>query len=530
MNVATRLTLLVAAALVALAAMGGFGLYTLRAAMFAERETQITNLVKMGEHLADYYYQQEKAGTLTREQAQLGARNALDKLSNGLKSYLWVRTPAGLNLVHPNKNNIGKITQGEAMDGRTDGAAYTEALAGAEIGMVTTKTYREGVLRPKMNGMIDFKPWGWWIGTGFFIDTIDAAFWQSAWKYLGMFVAAIVVISLLGWQVVRNVVGALGGDPAYASEVTRRIASKDLSVPVTLDGSGEHSLLRAMAGMQDELADTVRRIRANAGAMKLAADEIAHGNMDLSARTEAQASALEQTAASIEELTATVKNNAERAREAGSMARQASSQASGGGGVVAEVVTTMDAIHQASDRIVDITGVIDSIAFQTNILALNAAVEAARAGEQGRGFAVVASEVRNLAQRSASAAKEIKGLIDNSVLQVERGSKLATQAGAAMQEIVGSVSKVTAIVLEIGAAGDEQTQGIEQVNHAIVALDDVTQQNAALVEEAAAAAQAMQQQAAELAQLVSVFNLGQEQAPRAAPRRAKNLRLTVNAA
>ncbi|MEO7497422.1 MAG: methyl-accepting chemotaxis protein [Massilia sp.] len=519
MKVSSRLILLVSTALVALAIMGGFALYNLRSSMYADREAQITNLVKMGEHIADYYYQQEKAGTLTREQAQAAARIALGQMVNGLKSYLWVRTPEGLNLVHPNKNNIGKIAQGEAMDGRTDGDAYIEALSKSEVAMVTTKTYREGVLRPKMNGLINFKPWGWWIGTGFFIDTIDEVFWQAAWQFLAVFVVAFAAISVLGWQVVRHVVGSLGGDPAYAGEVTRRIAGKDLSVPVDLRDGDDHSLLLAISRMQQELAGTVRNIRNNASSMATASREIASGNLDLSARTEAQASALEETAASIEELTATVKNNSARAQEASQMAQAASSSATGGGGVVAQVVTTMESIRQASDRIVEITGVIDSIAFQTNILALNAAVEAARAGEQGRGFAVVASEVRNLAQRSASAAKEIKGLIDNSVQEVERGSRLANDAGAAMHDIVSSVAKVSAIVQDISESGREQTAGIEQVNQAIIELDDVTQQNAALVEEAAAAARSMQDQAAELAGLVSQFNLNQADEP-VAPKKA----------
>ena len=235
--------------------------------------------------------------------------------------------------------------------------------------------------------------------------------------------------------------------------------------------------------------------------------EIADGNMDLSARTEAQAGTLEQTAASMEELTATVRQNAENAREATQLATSASDVATKGGAVVGQVVETMAAIDQASNRIGDIIGVIEAIAFQTNILALNAAVEAARAGDQGRGFAVVAMEVRALAQRANTAAKEIKGLIDTSAGHVERGSKLVREAGATMEEIVTSVRKVTDIMSEISVASNEQETGIGQVNKAIADIDGITQQNAALVEEAAAAAASLQEQAGELARLVNIFQL-----------------------
>jgi methyl-accepting chemotaxis protein len=235
--------------------------------------------------------------------------------------------------------------------------------------------------------------------------------------------------------------------------------------------------------------------------------KVASGNADLSQRTEEQASSLEETASSMEELTSTVKQNAENAKQANQLAASASEVAVKGGAVVSEVVGTMSSINESSKKIVDIISVIDGIAFQTNILALNAAVEAARAGEQGRGFAVVASEVRNLAQRSAAAAKEIKGLIGDSVDKVGAGTKLVDEAGKTMQEIVSSVKRVTDIMSEITAASQEQSSGIEQVNQAITQMDEVTQQNAALVEEAAAAAEAMQEQAQNLAHAVSVFRL-----------------------
>ncbi len=268
--------------------------------------------------------------------------------------------------------------------------------------------------------------------------------------------------------------------------------------------------------MNDSLVDIVSQVRGGTDTIATASREISAGNLDLSSRTEQQAGALEKTAASMEELTSTVRKNAENARQANQLAIAASEVAVQGGAVVGEVVTTMGAINASASKIADIIGVIDGIAFQTNILALNAAVEAARAGEQGRGFAVVASEVRSLAQRSAAAAKEIKELVSASVTDVGAGARLVGQAGATMGQVVGSIQRVTDIMAEITSASQEQTGGIEQVNGAISQMDQVTQQNAALVEEAAAAASSMQEQAGKLAEVVSVFKLDRAHALHAA--------------
>jgi len=312
---------------------------------------------------------------------------------------------------------------------------------------------------------------------------------------------------------------------AYAVRVAKQVAQGDLTARVEVrskDESGE--LLAALRDMNTSLLDIVSRVRTGTAAIATASGEINSGNQDLSSRTEQQAGSLEETASSMEELTSTVKQNADNARQASQLAASASETAERGGAVVAQVVTTMGAINESSRKIADIITVIDGIAFQTNILALNAAVEAARAGEQGRGFAVVAGEVRSLAQRSAGAAKEIKELIGDSVEKVEAGSRLVDQAGHTMDEVVGSVRRVTDLISDIAAASDEQRTGIEQVNQAITQMDQMTQQNAALVEEAAAAADSMQEQAGQLASLVGTFQTGQ---PADAPVRASAPRAAV---
>jgi methyl-accepting chemotaxis protein len=329
---------------------------------------------------------------------------------------------------------------------------------------------------------------------------------------------ALLVSGIAAFLITRGLVKQLGGEPAYASEIANRIAAGDLAVEVSTKKGDHISMLYAMKAMRDSLANIVSQVHVSTETIATASRQIASGNLDLSSRTEQQAGSLEETASSMEELTATVRQNADNARQANSVAVSASEVATRGGEVVSQVVDTMAAINDSAQKIVDIIAVIDGIAFQTNILALNAAVEAARAGEQGKGFAVVASEVRSLAQRSATAAKEIKALIDNSVEKVNAGNMLVEQAGSTMNEVVASVKRVTDIMGEIMAAGDEQTAGIEQINQAIGQMDQITQQNASLVEEAAAAADSMQEQAANLVQVVSVFKLGAAHA--AAPRPA----------
>jgi methyl-accepting chemotaxis protein-1 (serine sensor receptor) len=318
---------------------------------------------------------------------------------------------------------------------------------------------------------------------------------------------ALLAAALSGFLITRSLTRALGAEPAQLSTAARRVADGQLAPVPGSEQAPKGSVLASLGAMQASLAGIVGEVRGASESIATGSAQIAHGNADLSQRTEEQASALQQTAATMDELSATVRNNSDSARQANQLAGGASEVATKGGNVVSRVVGTMREINDSSKRIADIIGVIDGIAFQTNILALNAAVEAARAGEQGRGFAVVAGEVRNLAQRSAEAAKEIKSLITSSVEQVEQGSVLVDEAGRTMDEIVGAIKRVNDIVAEISAAGVEQSSGVSQVSQAVSQMDQVTQQNAALVEESAAAAESLKQQAQRLVGSVSVFKL-----------------------
>jgi methyl-accepting chemotaxis protein len=337
--------------------------------------------------------------------------------------------------------------------------------------------------------------------------TAQADYRTARGGLIGASALGLGLAALLSWRVTLSITRQLGAEPDVAVRLAQRVAAGDLSTPVVLAPGDSSSLIARLKDMQESLASVVSSVRHNADSVATASAQIAQGNQDLSSRTEVQASALQQAAASMEELGAAVVQNAEHAQHANQLAAGASTVAVRGGEVVDKVVATMKVINTSSKRIVDIIGVIDGIAFQTNILALNAAVEAARAGEQGRGFAVVAAEVRNLAQRSADAAREIKSLITASVEQVEKGSELVDRAGATMQEVVVSINRVSDIMGEIRSATAEQSSGVNQVGEAVGQMDQTTQQNAALVEESAAAAESLRQQAQQLVQAVSVFKL-----------------------
>jgi methyl-accepting chemotaxis protein len=338
-------------------------------------------------------------------------------------------------------------------------------------------------------------------------DAASSTYKAAAAMVLGLLAAALLIGAGLATLITRRLLAQLGGEPMAAARVAQAVAAGDLSSTIVLKRGDSTSLMASLSAMQQGLVDAVRQVRSGSEGVATASSQIASGNQDLSSRTEEQASALQSTASTMDQLGQTVRHNADNARQANELAQGAAQVAKRGGEVVGQVVHTMKGIQDSSRKIGDIISVIDGIAFQTNILALNAAVEAARAGEQGRGFAVVAGEVRSLAQRSAEAAKEIKGLIGTSVERVEQGTSLVDQAGHTMEEIVSAIGRVSAIVGEISSASAEQSAGVSQVSTSVSQMDQATQQNAALVEQSAAAAEGLKQQAQQLVQAVAVFRL-----------------------
>ncbi|HJV64145.1 MAG TPA: methyl-accepting chemotaxis protein [Geomonas sp.] len=484
-----------------------------------------------------------KAGRITLQQAQKSALEEVANLKYHGSEYFWINDLDAVMLMHPVKPELVGKSQAETRDpsGKRIFAECVNVCKEKGEGEVSYQWARPGSSQPvpKISYVKLMKEWGWVIGSGIYVDDVKAEMSRMRWEVIGGTVVLSLAIFAFAWLVASRIKLAL--DQAIfafawlvASRIklaldqaigaSRRIASGDLTAPIEVPSSDETGeLLASLKEMNEGLSRIVGEVRTGAESIATATEEISAGNADLSQRTEEQASALEETASSMEELTSTVRQNADNAQAANQLAIKASGVAVKGGEVIGRVVRTMESITDSSRKISDIIGVIDGIAFQTNILALNAAVEAARAGEQGRGFAVVASEVRSLAQRSAAAAKEIKALIEDSVGKVQDGSRLVEEAGRTTEEIVSSIRQVTEIMAEISAASAEQSTGIEQVNNAITQMDDVTQQNAALVEEAAAAAESLEEQAQQLVEVVARFRLEQEsvrprQTARPAPR------------
>jgi methyl-accepting chemotaxis protein len=477
-----------------------------------ERRKDLSNVNEVAHSLVKHFDEQTKSGALSKEDAQKQAIAAVKSLRFSGGGYTAITNKNMISLMNP----FAPQNNGKDMSNFKDSNDYylyrhiAEAGASASgTGYVYYVWARPGGSKvlPKVSHVMRYAPWEWDLITGVYMDDINDAFKQELVEAAMVLAAVSLALALLVTLVNRSLRATIGGDPGAVRQAASRIASGNLSGPLDTVKGDDSSILFGMQTMQNQLADTIGEIRRSANTIALASAEIAAGNSDLSARTESQASSLEETAASMEELTSTVNQNAVNAQQANTLVLSAASVAEKGGQVVSRVVQTMDTINASATRIVDIIGVIDGIAFQTNILALNAAVEAARAGEQGRGFAVVASEVRSLAHRSAEAAKEIKVLIGNSVDSIKVGSTLVAEAGVTMDQVVSSVSRVTEIMAAISAASQEQSTGIGHVNQAINEMDAVTQQNAALVEQAAAAAASMQDQAAMLAQLVQRFQL-----------------------
>jgi len=483
-----------------------------RQLQMADRRGELANVVDMSLSLVRDYAELARQGKMSEAEAKAQATARIAAQRYGKDGYITIVGADSVLVMHPINAKLNGKNMIDFKDAKGK-ALYVEIAArGASpegAGHLDYWWPKPGSDQPspKIGYVARYKPWNWDLLAGTYMDDVEAQFRSSLYQSVGLLVLLGIVISGVATLVIRSIQKSVGGEPADAAALALRMASGDLTVRAGTAPDDRASLMYAIGHMRDQLAGTVGGIQQAADSISAAAQQIAAGNSDLSGRTEQQAASLQQTAASMEQLTATVRQNADNAAEASQYVADAAQIAQQGGSVVSEVVDKMRGITASSRKINDIIGVIDGIAFQTNILALNAAVEAARAGEQGRGFAVVAGEVRNLAQRSASAAKEIKTLIVESTGQVDSGSALVEQAGQTMAEIVSAVGRVTAIMDGIASATAEQRTGIEEVNRAVSQMDQMTQQNAALVEQASAAAASLEDQAGALHQAVSAFRL-----------------------
>jgi methyl-accepting chemotaxis protein len=511
-----KIALLVGISLVGMIIASVVSAIHLRAEILDGRQAVLRGALQSATSIVRGYRAKVAAGTMKLEDAQKAARDAVRMARyngpEGKSDYFYIFTLEGAGVAHPFKpewegqDMIGKVKDGNGLDII---AAMRDSLRASASGVavVDTEFPRPGqtVPVPKLQMVLSGPEWGWMVGSGLYTDDVAAQVRAALLRQFALVAVVLAVIGAAAWWISRSVMTQLGGEPAEAIRIMSEVAEGNLSLAIPASSAG--SLMDGLQRMVASVHSTVARVRAATDGISTASSEIATGNQDLSVRTEQTASNLQQTASSIEQLTGAVKQSAASARQANELASSAAGVAARGGEVVSQVVATMDSINASSKKIGDIIGVIDGIAFQTNILALNAAVEAARAGEQGRGFAVVASEVRSLAQRSAQAAKEIKVLIDASVDNVAGGARLVSEAGRTMTEIVGSVQRVSDIIGQISVAAAEQSTGIGEVNGSVGQLDQMTQQNAALVEESAAAAESLKQQAGSLAQVVSTFRL-----------------------
>nr|WP_322029461.1 methyl-accepting chemotaxis protein [Paraburkholderia sp. J76] len=481
--------------------------------MVEQRKAELSHQTQVAMSVIDSYRRRVATHELEPEEARKRAIATLRSIRYGddKSGYFGVYDSQVTAVLNPVKPELeGKDGSGDIDQNGTHFAVEIVKSSSPGGGHISTyywpKPGKDGAVE-KMT-YADYVPeWDWHVFTGAYLDDVDDAVWELVVVEVMLMTVIGLVVTLGMLWLIRSIRTSLGGDPDYAAHLCKRIASGDLTTPIVLAGNDRQSLLYSMSQMQAQLTDTLGRIQDAAGSITTGAHEIASGNTDLSSRTEEQAASLEETASSMEQLMVTVRQNAGSAKKSNALASRASEVASRGGQAVGRVITTMKGISDSSAQVTEIIGVIEGIAFQTNILALNAAVEAARAGEQGRGFAVVASEVRTLAQRSATAAKEIKELIGASAGQVREGETQVGDAGQTIDEVVRVVQQVADLIGEISSASDEQQTGIEQVNQAVVQMDQVTQQNAALVEQAAAAAQSLSEQAQALRRAVSVFRI-----------------------
>jgi methyl-accepting chemotaxis protein len=498
--------------LLCLAGISVYSAYHGREVRLGERKADLKHASEIALSVVKTFGDQAAAGSMPVAEAQKRALDSVRNMRYGEAGYFTVLNSQPTILMHPTHPELIGRDVGGYQD--SNGVRFykdtVDLIKRDGQGFVSYSFPKPGATEstPKVSYSVAYQPWDWILQTGIYIDDIDAEFRSALFQSLGILAVLAGALSAMVVLLNRGILRSLGGEPSYAAEIANRIASNDLTAMVKIAPDDRVSLLFSMKRMQEQLTRTIGTIKVSADSIATATQQIAAGNQDLSQRTEEQAASLEETAASMEQLTSTVTQNADNASQANQLAAQAAHVAEQGGAVVSRVVETMDGINASSDRIADIVGIIEGIAFQTNILALNAAVEAARAGEQGRGFAVVASEVRSLAQRSSAASKDIKELIHESVERVQAGAGHVREAGAKMHEITHEIRRVTDIMSEITAASQEQSKGIGQVNQAVTQMDTVTQQNAALVEEAAAAASSLASQAADLKASVAMFRLG----------------------
>ncbi len=511
MSMSRRLWLLTGASLVGLLAMATTFLLAEAKVIHAERQRAVQQTVEVAHALIAHNHELASKGSIPEAEGKQRALAALKALRYSGTEYFWVNDMNSIMVMHAANPKLDGTDLNTLKDGNGKSIfhEFVKVVNAQGQGTVEYDWPKPGsdTPQPKVSFVKGFAPWGWIVGSGVYVDDVNAIVRRQVY-FLGAGVVALGLgLLLIGRIISSSLLVQLGGEPAYAAQVTEQIASGDLGVQIRTHAHNDGSLLNELQTMRDKLAALVTQVRRSSDQVASASAEIANGNMDLTARTESQAAALEETVASMEHLSDAVKQSADSAQQANKLAQSAAAVATKGGEVVDQVVETMKGINESSRRIAEIIGVIDGIAFQTNILALNAAVEAARAGEAGRGFAVVASEVRSLAQRSAGAAKEIKTLIDDSVSRVGRGTVLVGEAGSTMTEVVSSIRRVTDIVAEISTSSSEQHLGVSQVVEAIGHIDQVTQQNAALVEEMAASATALSAMSTELVGAVNAFKL-----------------------
>ncbi len=506
MMLATRLRVLV------LAVMAAFVLLILwlgqreAASLMAVKMLTTVEQVKRAEKIASGFHDKAKSGAMSEADAKAGAAAEIGKIRYSGNEYIWINDMGPRMVMHPIKPELdGKdLTANKDPSGKALFVEFVQVVKASGSGYVNYLWSKPGSTEPvaKRSFVLGFSPWGWVLGSGVYVDDVEAI--ASADSLVALIVVALVAGSAM--LAVEVFVRALRRRLAAMQGVMQAVAEGDLRADIEVGQRDEIGLvMEQVVAMQERLSELVLAIRGATDSIGHASSEVASGSQDLSMRTEQAASSLQETAASMQGLTEQVKHTAQAARQTNQLADTAAERARAGAAVMSEVVGTMEGISDASRKISDIIAVIDGVAFQTNILALNAAVEAARAGEQGRGFAVVASEVRSLAGRSAEAAKEIKTLIMDSVERVNAGTQQVSRAGASMDEILGAVQRVTTTVNEISQASAGQSDGINQINQAVTQLDSMTQQNAALVEQTAAAAESLKQQAQGLNDTVAVF-------------------------